>query len=43
MVEKTFVQPALLRPDIEGLRGKGGKAVSLFEEVRIVEEVLKYD
>ena len=30
-------RPALLRPDIDGLKGKGGKVVPLFQEVHQME------
>ena len=43
IAEKTFANPGLLRPDIKGVTGKGGKVTSLFEGVRFVEEVLKCD
>ena len=36
IAERTFANPALLRPDIKGVKGKGGKSISLFEEVRFV-------
>ena len=39
--ERTFACPGLLRPDIEGLRGKGGRMVPLFAEILTIEEVLK--
>ena len=43
IAEKVFAEPGSLRSDIEGLRGKGGRMVPLFCEVRVAEEVLKYD
>lgn len=32
-----------MRPDIDGLRGRGGKVVPLFQEVHMVEEVYRWD
>lgn len=36
VAEKTFVRPAVFRRDVEGLKGKGGRIVPLFDEVRVV-------
>ena len=35
--EETFVCPGAIRRDVEGLKGKGGRMLSLFDAVRIVE------
>jgi hypothetical protein len=29
--EKTFVHPGYLKPELKGVRGKGGRAIPLFE------------
>jgi hypothetical protein len=41
--EKTFIFPGKLRPEIAGLKGKGGKVIPLFSEVYVIEEVYKHD
>ena len=43
IAEKTFVFPGKIRPDISGLKGKGGKVVPIFSEVFMIEEVYKHD
>ena len=37
IAEEKFVCPGAIRRDVEGLKGKGGGMVSLFDVVRIVE------
>jgi hypothetical protein len=43
IAEKTFVFPGKLKPEIPGLKGKGGKVIPIFSEVFMVEEVYKYN
>ena len=34
--EKVIVSPGLRKPEVGAVRGRGGKAVSLFEGMRVV-------
>lgn len=43
IAEKTFIFPGRLRPEVEGLKGKGGKAVGVQRQAYRVEEVYKID
>ena len=37
IAEKTFIFPGRLRPELEGLKGKGGKVIPMFSEIYMIE------
>jgi hypothetical protein len=36
IADKTFVFPGKIRPDISGVKGKGGKVIPIFAEVFMI-------